>query len=227
MPAANISLETKNILSTKIIVPVVGISSIGKNTLMDKAVQLYPEFYRSSGFTTREPRYDGEAAYRAYLPDDEASKQALINGEGTEALVQYEVHPKTGKMYGTTLQDYAGKINLLDTVSNGVDVFRDLGFAACRPVVLVATPHEWLPRFDSNNFSQEERNARIAEGIISIEWSLGQRDKVQWLHNADGQLQATAETLKSIATGGTNPNELEAQKIGTQLLAYLYSISEI
>lgn len=227
MPAANISLETKHILSKKIIVPVVGISSIGKNTLMDKAVELYPECYRSSGFTTREPRYEGETSYRAFFPDDDASKQALIDGEGTEAIVQYEIHPKTGKMYGTTLQDYAGNINFLDTVSSGVDVFRTLGFAACRPVILIATPEEWQRRFDSNNFNDKERIARIAEGIISLEWSLAQRNAVQWLENPDDRLEETAAQLLFLAKGGNNTRQLEAQTIGSQLLSHLYSRSEM
>jgi hypothetical protein len=222
MSARNLSPEAKAILAKKVVVPIVGISSVGKNTLMDHTVGLYEGFHRVSGFTTRGPKTNEPIdTYREYLPNTPETRQAILDGEGLDECIQSAEHGELKQLYGTMLQDYAGTYNLKDTLSSAVDTFRDLGFAACNVVVLVADPEQWQRRFDSNDFDFEQGQARIAEGKASLNWALGQNNNVNWLVNPDGKLDSTAASLRQLAIGRDNPRQIPAKQIGIKLLAHL------
>lgn len=225
MPAHNFGPEAARTISEKTIVPVVGISAIGKNTLMRYAAKRYEEFHVASGFTTRPPRSETEDTYSEYLSGVSASPDVLFAATGDEELIQYEQHPTRDIMYGTKLKNYAGTYNMLDTLSGAVDTFRAIGFAACLPVVLVAEVKQWQVRFASNNFEPVEASKRIAEGIQSLEWSLDQNEQVAWLVNADNNLETTSSKLRKIAISREYAPNISAQHLGNRLLKHLKSIS--
>lgn len=219
----SLSQEAKNILATKVIVPIVGISAIGKNALM-KELRGKTGFHQSSGFTTRPKRTPEEDAYREHYVG--INIQDLLSGTGDEELVQYAVHSQTGTVYGTMLKDYEGQYNLLDTLSTEVAAFQQLGFSACRTTVIVAEPDQWQYRFNSNHFSQPEQLARIKEGIGSLAWSLEQGTTISWLVNQDGRLQLAARQLMAIAQGKEAQYPVTAMNIGARLLKHLEKLQK-
>jgi guanylate kinase len=143
----NISPKVRDELSKKTLIPLVGPSSVGKTTIMRAVTDAHPEFYISSGFTTRPRRPDEPADTYRFLDNSDDQRQKIIDQFGQGNLIQFAIHPTTGFMYGTSLTDYKGKFNLLDMLSSTVANFQSLGFAACRPVMIVASPEQWQASF--------------------------------------------------------------------------------
>lgn len=227
----NLSPEARAILAEKTIVPIVGISAIGKDTLIERTIQHYgdvDDMHRASGFTTRpaDGNQANDSTYRAFLPNTEKSRAAIFAATGEDELVQYKEHPTTGFLYGTTLQDFAGTYNLLPTLSGEVDTLRGLGFRACRVIVLCALPSQWEKRFNKRPYTAKARNQRIAEGIESLTWAFDNKEQVMWLANPDGRLDVTAEQLESLITVGDYDAPLRKASIETarKLLKKLESL---
>jgi guanylate kinase len=217
----SLSQEAKDILATKVIVPIVGISAIGKNALMLE-LQKTPGFHQARGFTTRPKRSPDEDAYREHYTN--VILEELLAATGDEELVQYAVHGQTGTVYGTMLKDYAGSFNIKDVLSTEVQGFRDIGFEEERTTAVVAEPEQWQHRFNSNNFTNSERLARVKEGIGSLAWCLDQGTNISWLVNQDGRLQLAARQLMAIAYGRESPYPVTAMNIGARLYKHLHNV---
>ncbi len=161
------------------LVMLVGPSAIGKSTLMNQVVAQNSDFGRVRVFTTRPPRSNDEAGMYRYLSISEAQEE-IANGR----VVQHATSPTTGMIYGTQLQDYTSRYNMLDTLSNVVDELRTLPFESTTTVTLYADPGEWHQWFLSRYPKQsDEASKRLEEAALSINWSL--RDKnTYWLKNS-------------------------------------------
>ena len=216
-----LSQDAKDILATKVIVPIVGISAIGKNALMLE-LQKSPGFHQARGFTTRPKRNPNEDAYRKHYTD--VNLEDLLVATDDEELVQYAVHSQTGTVYGTMLKDYAGTYNLKDVLSTEVQGFREIGFAEEYTTAVVAEPDQWQHRFNSNHFSSTEQLARIKEGLGSLAWCLDQGTDISWLVNQDGRLQLAARQLMAIAHGKKSSYSVTAMKIGARLHKHLQKV---
>ncbi len=221
----NLSDKIRDKLAHKVVVPLVGPSSVGKTTIMRAVVAADPEFYRSSGFTTRDLR-DGEEpdTYR-FLPNTPEQRNAIVKQFENGELIQFAIHPTTGYLYGTSLEDYSGKYNLLDVLSSEVANFRSLGFASCQTIMIVATPDDWQTRFASREFSDDENHKRILEGIASLTWGLDQGNGVRWVENKDDDIRDTVSHVIAIAKNQLHENDERARDIANQLLKYLIGLS--
>lgn len=171
----------------------IGPSAIGKSTLMNKIIQLHPEFGRVTGFTTRSPRPNDEPGQYRYL-----SKQAARQKVADKRLIQYAISPTTGQIYGSEVDDYPAYYNLLDTLSNVVEELRKLPFKKTIAISLTAPPNQWREWFLSRYPApSEEAKKRLEEAKLSINWSLNDPD-TYWLENSTDQLTNTAQKLIDI-----------------------------
>ena len=138
--------------------------------------------------------------------------EKITNGE----VVQHTVFPTTGQTYGTEYSDYPGKFNLLDTLSNSVDEFRNLGFKQTITISLVAAADDWQKwlklRFPEPS---EEATKRLEEAVQSINWSLAD-SQTFWLVNSSSNLDETARKLVEIAR--TREGDEQARKYAHDML---------
>lgn len=224
-PAHTLSKNARQALSTKTIIPVVGISSIGKNAIMDTVIAQNPNFCRASGFTTRTKR-PGEAndAYVDWLePGLNISK--LLHQADQNELIQYFEHPTTHDIYGTMLKHYKAKYNMLDALSGSVKTFESLGFKACKPIAVVAAPSDWQARFNQRTLDTAIAQKRITEGVQSLQWALAMKGNVYWIINKTGHLGESAQQLEYLVTSNKHSQDnTEPQKIAKDLLQKLQTM---
>lgn len=177
-------------LSDKTLVMVVGPAAIGKSSLMHAVTQVDTRFGYVRSFTTRPARGDGMSTYR-HISFDEASEL-----KRTAAAITFLTHPTTGHIYGTDDESYGASINLLDTLSSSVELYRSLPFKRSIVISLTASPDTWqswlYKRYPQPSL---ERRSRLTEAVQSIEWSLGQTENHYWLVNHPDRLRSTAERL--------------------------------
>lgn len=222
--SANLNPNIRDKLASKIVVPLVGPSSVGKTTIMRAVVASDPDFYRSSGFTTRPMRKGEEPDTYRFLEDTPDQRAKIVQQSLRGELLQFVVHPTTGYLYGTDLDDYKAKYNLLDVISSEVAGFHSRGFAACRTIMIVATPDDWQARFASRSFSADENAKRILEGIESLSWGLEQGNGVRWVENKEDDIAATVSHVIAIAKNQLHENDERARDTATQLLKYLTQV---
>ena len=228
----------KRPLAEKSIIPLVGPSAVGKTTLMKALEQANPAYKRVISFTTRAQRPgEAEDTYR-FLDQDPRFKYAKNKQEHIKCcinkwyamgqLVQYAEHPKTSDIYGTTVADYRGKYNLLDTLSGAVEKFRHLGFLACRPIMIVASPADWQQRFGARNFSDDEAYKRLSEGIMSLQWGLEEEHEVDWVINKEGKLKETIKQITQVAEEEVSSleNSRKGRLMGGKLLDHLIELED-
>lgn len=211
----------RNELSKKTLIPLIGPSSVGKTTIMRAVAESHPEFYRSSGFTTRPRRSDEPADVYRFLDNSDAYRRQIMEQFQLGELVQFAVHPTTDFMYGTNLNDYKGKYNLIDILSSEVAGFQSLGFASCTTAMIVVTPEQWQYRFDSNNFSLDEARKRVDEGLSSLQWGFEQHGAVRWIDNPDGKMSETVDHILAIANNQVHGNDQTALEVGEELHRHL------
>ncbi len=197
MEAYQPSAQVLERLHGKTLVMLVGPTAVGKSSVMNEAVRFDTAFARVSGLTTRARRPNDEPGLYRYVSDKDA--QRLI---ARHELVQYVVHPTTGKLYGTEPKDFPGYYNLQDTLSNSVAFYKSLPFARHVTVSLTTSPAAWTAWLDERYpIGDAERRKRLLEAKSSIEWSLARNESNHWLVNAPGNLRQTAERLIAIARG--------------------------
>ena len=93
MPNATVAAQLKE----KNLVMFVGPASVGKSFLMNRIVERDVDFGRVSVFTTREARPDDEPGMFRNLPHDDANVTMLLDKIQRGEVVQYAVHPTSGR----------------------------------------------------------------------------------------------------------------------------------
>ncbi|MGB3946275.1 MAG: hypothetical protein WBK76_05595 [Candidatus Saccharimonadales bacterium] len=194
---------------------IVGPAAIGKSTLMHTAAKLDDRFGYVRSFTTRPDRGDGQTTYR-HITNDEADQ---IKSSG-EAITFLE-HPTTGVIYGTDSASYAAEINLLDTLASSVEMYRPLPFQRTITISLTADPDDWETWLRARYpVASEERKKRLAEAVLSIDWSLEQRNQSYWLINRQNDITRTAQQLISLVDRqGSRPAPPPAEAFGLRTRA--------
>ena len=187
-----------NKISDKVLVMLVGPSAIGKSSIMNACVRQDERFAYVRSFTTRARRPDETVSHYEFISEATA-RQWHRDGK----TVTYVEHPSTHALYGTTVESYPGRYNLLDTLSDSVDTYRDLPFETTYTISLTAPVEQWqrwfLWRYPSPS---GEANKRLEEAALSIEWSLGQTHDHLWLVNSQDQLDQAATHLIELVNGG-------------------------
>lgn len=173
-------------LENKTLVMMVGPSAIGKSSLMNEMVGQHNDFAYVEAFTTRQPR-PGERSHYTFISQERAREL-----HETGAAITYIEHPTTKDMYGTTIESYPKKYNLLDTLSGSVAQYRALPFERTLTLAVTAPFDEWrswfLGRYPEPS---PEAEKRLREAILSIEWSLHDTE-VYWINNREGALREVA-----------------------------------
>ena len=181
-------------LAEKSLIMIVGPSAVGKSAVMSEVVRRNPSFGRVTSFTTRRPRSDEEAGTYRYISREEA--ETLIRKSKT---VQYAIHPTTNMIYGSTLNDYPNKYNMLDTLSSAVIELESLPFKQTMVISITTPADQWRDRFLARYPGpSDEALKRLEEARQSIEWSLA-HPKIYWLSNPQGGLPQVAAQLIELA----------------------------
>lgn len=192
---------SSEILQNKTLVMLVGPSAVGKSTLMNETVAQTTDFSYVRSFTTRAQR-PGEMSHYNFIGQAEA--EALHEDGRT---ITYFEHPTTHDIYGTTAASYPNRYNLLDTLSGSVETYRKLPFERFVTIALTAPAEEWREWFLSRYpQASEEAKKRLGEAVLSINWSLADRNTC-WLSNPSGQVDSTAAKLIDIVVNQPTPNE--------------------
>jgi hypothetical protein len=206
-------------LKGTVLVAVVGPFAVGKTTLMRAVEQQNKNFTIVRSFTTR-PRRSNEApdTYR-FLPHTEASLQNILTLLHDGKLVQIAVHPSTGYIYGSNVEDYRNKFSLMAIFSFAMAEFRALPFGSMKELAIVTSPADWLARVKElpKVIGDEDTKKRLFEAESSLEWLLTQGNELAWVVNDNGQIdKATKETI-GLCKGGNQPNP-NNRLVGEQLL---------
>lgn len=193
----------------------VGPTAIGKSFIMNRAVELEDDFQRVSVFTTRESRPDDEPGMFQPLMHDDENVWSLLDQMERGELVNFAIHPNTGRIYGTTPEDYSGKYNLLATLSGAVGQLSALPFASTHVIGLAS--HDWMKWF-LGRYPEDssERQKRLREATSSLKWLLG-APNVIWLENPQGQASETARQLINIVKY-KEPGDPSARDIAEEML---------
>ncbi len=205
-------------LHNKILVMIVGPTSIGKSTLMKKVCELDPEFSYVQAFTTRPRRDDAPSTYRHITESEAATLYA------NHQAITYIPHPTTGYIYGTDHASYKSRYNLLDTLSSTVELYRNLPFERTVTISLTAELVDWQRwlalRF---NAPSSELTKRLEEAKTSIGWSIAQRDNHAWLLNSEVNLEDCAQQVIDHVKG-TKRLSSDTPKEATDLLKYVENL---
>ena len=204
------SREVASALGEKSLVMLVGPAAIGKSYIMNKMIELDPDFARVPVFTTREARADDDPGmFRCYPHTDEGLQGPLELIE-SHAAVQYAIHPTQGTIYGTELGDYPAHYNLLATLSKSVDTLEQLPFESTHVVGLTTSSVNWRTWFEERfPFGHPEREKRLAEAEQSLIWLLenDMENRIIWINNKIGHPEAAAKNIiKAVKSGKKNPD---------------------
>lgn len=173
-------MNTPETLSEKTLVMLVGPSAIGKSTIMNEIIKTDKNFAYTKAFTTRQPRI-GEQTHYTFISRQEATELQ----EAGQAITYIE-HPTTHHIYGTTLESYPKRYNLLDTLSGSVAMYRALPFERTVTAAITAPSEQWQKWF-LNRYPEttEEAKKRLDEAELSINWALSDPE-TYWVINREG-----------------------------------------
>jgi len=195
-------------LGDKTLCMVVGPAGVGKTTIMNRAVELDPDFGRAAVFCTREPRDDDDPGMFRNMEHDNATVRELLDRIKQKEVVQYAVHPTQGTIYGTEAMDYAAPYNMLATLSGVVEGMRRLPFLQTHTFGVITEPTDWQEWFDERfPVGHPDRTKRLSEARISLDWLLQDR-LVLWLRNDRGDIDSTAKRLIAMSRGEIDSEDL-------------------
>ena len=194
--------EVAAALGEKNLVMFVGPAAVGKSYLQNRIVDRDIDCGRVSVFTTREAREDDEPGMFRCIPHDDEHVVPLLDKIERGEVVQYAVHPTSGRLYGSELSDYGKQFNLLATLSGIVNNLRQLPFQTTTVIGLAVEPDIWLRRFYDRPMSDDERQKRLGEAVVSLQWLLdpAHLQEVIWVDNTSeddsGAVQAIINAVK-------------------------------
>ncbi len=184
-------------LKEKNLVMFVGPAAVGKSYLMNKILDRDIDFGRVSVFTSRDARDDDEPGMFRYIPHDDTNISQLLDKIDAGEVVQYAVHPTSGRIYGSEITDYAKSFNTLATLSGIVNSLRQLPFETTHVIGLAVDPDIWLQRFNSRPMAPDERIKRLSEAVVSLEWLLdpAHMQEITWVNNSSSDESAAVQSV--------------------------------
>ena len=194
--------DIANELRTKTLVMIVAPTACGKSYLMERITHLNPDCQRVIDITSRDPRPDDPPGAFSYIPYDDHSISQFLDRIDRRELVQYAIHPTTNNVYGSALEGYTVKYNFLETLSSAVMTMRRLPFRRAIVIGIAVELHQWQEWFNTRfprETNPEERQHRLEEAILSLEWLMDPThpDLVHWVENSP-TLDATSEIINIV-----------------------------
>jgi guanylate kinase len=221
-PAKNITTSIKD----KSLVMLVAPAATGKSFVINEIVKQADDFHAMPIFTTRNPRPDDDPRYFRIIPHTEKRLSKLLDDIEARQVVQYVVHPTTKRVYGTTVEDYPGKFNLLATLSGAVSSLQNLPFASTHVIGLTAEPAVWkrwfLTRYPE---ASEERGKRLKEAILSLEWLIEHHKAVHWTINRPNAASTVATSIINAVEYNQPPSE-DGRQAAKEMLATAHALLE-
>jgi guanylate kinase len=214
------SLRTVETLKQKTLVMLVGPVAIGKSYLIGQVSAIDPEFKQVSVFTTRDQRPDDDPALFRILPHTNKTLFEIQNKIQQGDLVQFTVHPTTGRIYGTEPQNFSVRYNLLPMLASAIDDRIQKPFARAHILFIVARPEIWKRWLDTRYpVKSEERTKRIQEAIISLKWALAENQPyhITWIENSVENPERTIEDITNIVKYNQQDTD-SARDYGRQML---------
>lgn len=217
-PNASVSEQ----LQKKNLVMFVGPAAVGKSYLMNKIVDQDIDFGRVSVFTTREARDDDEPGMFRNIPHDDTNVSALLDKIQRGEVVQYAVHPTSGRIYGSEITDYSKPFNMLATLSGIVNSLRQLPFETTHVIGLAVDPDIWLQRLNGRPMDPDERVKRLNEAVVSLQWLLDMANmqEIKWVNNTSSD-ETTAVQSVINAVKFNKPGDKIALRVAHSMLERL------
>jgi guanylate kinase len=209
-------------LRRKTIVPIIGPTAVGKSTVIEVILQSENDFSGVATITTRPKRDDESAPGWRFLTHDGEHLRDIVARVKAGELVQYAVHPTTGYIYATELQDYPKSFNVIAMLSSAMADIEKLPFKACKPIALVTAPadwEEWFMHRGGTTQNPDDAAKRLREAQQSIVWLLN-HDEAAWVCNRPGEAtRAARDIIRIVREGGSS--DMSARRMGEQLLAHI------
>jgi hypothetical protein len=137
------------------------------------------------------------------LPHDDANVTMLLDKIQRGEVVQYAVHPTSGRFYGSEITDYGRAFNMLPALSGIVNSLRRLPFQTTHVIGLAVDPDIWLRRFyERYPEPSDERTKRLNEAAVSLQWLLDPANlqEITWVDNSSSNeadaVQAVINAVK-------------------------------
>lgn len=194
----------QNILKSKELVPLIGPFAVGKTTLMRTVESFNSAFGRVRSFTTRTQRVGEEDTTYDFLPHDVETLSRIRDQALARELVQLIVHPKTGFVYGSTVESYHADYPMLDVMPTSLPGLEKLPFQQVRRTFVIAPPAAWKRRAQERlqDGDPDDLRKRLNEGVASLTWALDQGDDLAWVINGDTGVREVAVNLIRIVRYG-------------------------
>lgn len=192
-------MSSAEALTQKTLAMIVGPSAIGKSTLMNEMVRLHDDFAYVEAFTTRAKRPEEKTHYTFI---DKQAAQELLDSNQAITIIE---HPTTHDFYGTTIDSYPKRYNLLDTLANSVAEYRSLPFDRTVVIAVTAPADQWHKWFiERYPVPTTEAEKRLSEAVLSINWALNDPE-THWVVNTEGALKEIAERAISYTLQPSEP----------------------
>jgi hypothetical protein len=207
-------------IKDKTLIMFVGPVAIGKSYVMNHLALSDTAFGRVPVFTTRDARPDDEPGMFETQPHSDESLGKLLSDIEAQNVVQYAIHPTTGRVYGSLPRHYAHRYNMLATLSNVVDPMRHLPFSETIVIGLSTHPDTWRTWFEMRYpTASEEKTKRLSEAALSLEWLLHPEHEtfVRWVVNSPNNPDATTQDIINIVKY-SKQEEAQAKEYARQIL---------
>ena len=206
--------QATNIIKQKNLIMVVGPSSVGKTFIMNDIITKRDDAAMVVVFTTRGKRADDYNGQFIYYEHNDQDVNFLLDAIEQRAVVQYAIHPTSGRIYGTFPDGLPANYNLLATLSNTVEYLRGLPFNHTATLGIIVEPSQWDIWFDKRFAkSSPERLHRLKEATMSLEWLLSSpEDTIKWVINHTGNTDEL-NLNELLSASNRQPEGREAAKI--------------
>ncbi|MDB5160111.1 MAG: hypothetical protein JWO99_374 [Candidatus Saccharibacteria bacterium] len=176
---------------------VAGVSNAGKTTLIEHAVPLVENSAMVGTVTDRGYKEDDPGNY-VYFSSDHI--KFLINDD---QMVNYAVHPATGKLYGTLPESFPAKHNFLPTMVTSMKQIERAGFDETTRTYITMEGVSWRGLIEAVDF-KGSRRARMEEGITSLTTAEQEAETFQFVRNVLGEtgLKQATNDLIAVTVGG-------------------------
>jgi len=200
------SNETRGKLADKVLTMVVGVSAVGKSTIIKKALEINGEGWSTGGsLTTRSRRSDDPEHYRT--ADEGVDVNSFIDLANKNELTNFSVVGE--HVYGSTPDSFPARYNLLPTLTDSVAENERAGFARTNVAYVLAPGEAWKERLQQRT-GDERYTSRLREALVSLSYGLEHVDDIHFIDNPDLEsIREAADKLAQITVTGVDPEPLD------------------